>query len=271
MTDPMFLRVAKILTFAGSQPLTNASGFFYLHEGFLYLVTARHVVIDEAGYHHPDRLRVSLHADATNLGQRSDVEIPLYSEGVSQWFQHPRLGNTVDVVAVAVNEPHLLCSHEVSTFAGDDLLCYDEVPPLGQSVLIVGFPLGFHDTWHNLPIVRSATIASSFAHPFKGEPYFLTDARLHRGMSGSPVIGRISDESGSPDQHLARWRLLGVHSSSLDVSDRDPGQDERLALNTTWYASLIPEILPCHHQARRQNVVGRMCESRINTPAKTGD
>ena len=53
MTDSMLMRVAKILTFAGSRPMTNASGFFYLHEEFLYLVTARHVVIDEAAGHQP--------------------------------------------------------------------------------------------------------------------------------------------------------------------------------------------------------------------------
>lgn len=115
--------------------------------------------------------------------------------------------------------------------------------PLGQAVLILGFPLGFHDTLHNLPIVRSAIIASSFSHPFKGEPYFLTDARLHRGMSGSPVIANWPRRQPFFTEPAGGWRLLGIHSSALDVSDRDPEQDERLALNTAWYASLIPEML----------------------------
>lgn len=246
MTDTMFLRVTKILTFAGSQPLTNASGFFYLHEDFLYLFTARHVVIDESANHRPDHLQVSLHADATELQQRADVAIPLYVGGVPQWFQHPRFGSLVDVVAVAVNAPYLLSTHAVSTFSGDDLLGSEEALPLGQDVLIIGFPLGFHDTLHNLPIVRSATIASSYSHPFKGQPYFLTDARLHRGMSGSPVIAKIHSDSDSNSRDISgsEWRLLGIHSSALDVSDRDPVQDERLALNTAWYATLITEMLP---------------------------
>lgn len=37
MIDEMFLRVAKVLTFAGGQPLTNATGFFHQHDDFLYL------------------------------------------------------------------------------------------------------------------------------------------------------------------------------------------------------------------------------------------
>ena len=131
----------------------------------------------------------------------------------------------------------------------DDILYGNEALPLGQNVLILGFPLGFHDALNNLPIVRSATIASSFSHPFKGEPYFLTDARLHRGMSGSPVIVKTPGLLRANDTHAPEWRLLGIHSSSLDVSDRDPSQDERLALNTTWYASLIPEMLPARKGA----------------------
>lgn len=241
MIDQMYLRVAKILTFTGTQPLTNATGFFYLHDAFLYLITSRHVVINERAGHRPDRLQLSLHTDPSDLRQRSDLSIPLYLNGLPQWYQHPRHGHAADIVAVAVNDPHVLGGNYVRTFCRDQILGQEQELPLGQDVLILGFPLGFHDTVHNLPIVRSAIVASSYAHPFKGEPYFLTDARLHRGMSGSPVI--VKRPGKAPDAAV-EWRLLGVHSSSLDVSDRDPSQDERLALNTTWYASLIPEMLP---------------------------
>ncbi len=244
MIDKMYLRVAKILTFAGGQPLTNATGVFYLHDDFLYLVTARHVVINVAAHHHPDRLQVSLHTDADNLRQRADLSLPLYLDGIPQWYEHPKYLGAADVVAVAINDPHALSSHFVDTFCRADILEMSAGLPLGQDVLILGFPLGFHDTLHNLPIVRSATIASSFSHPFKGEPYFLTDARLHRGMSGSPVIVKFPRRSETVGNGEAGWRLLGFHSSALDVSDRDPNQDERLGLNMTWYASLIPEMLP---------------------------
>lgn len=244
MMDEMFLRVVRILTYYGSHPQTNASGFFFLQQKFLYLITARHVVIDEAADHYPDRLQLSLHASSIDLQQRAEVTVPLYVNGVPQWFQHPAFGSAVDVVAVAVNEPHLISALDVATFADDDLLSESETLSLGQDVLIIGFPLGFYDTLHNLPIVRSATIATSYAHPFKGQPYFLTDARLHRGMSGAPVVVKRPRWTVDEDQHEAEWRLLGIHTSSLDVSDRDPAQDERLALNTTWYATLIREMLP---------------------------
>jgi hypothetical protein len=244
MIDNMYLRVAKILTFAGGQPLTNATGFFYMQDKFLYLITSRHVVINETFDHRPDYLQVSLHTNARDLQQRNDLSVPLYVNGVPQWYQHPSC-NAIDVVAISVNDPNVLSDLCVLAFNGGDIVSREEPMPLGQDVLILGFPLGFHDTLHNLPIVRRATIASSFAHPFKGEPYFLTDGRLHRGMSGSPVIAKMPtnpETNGVND--FSAFRLLGVHSSSLDVSDRDPDQDEKLALNSAWYASLIPEMIP---------------------------
>lgn len=242
--DNMYLRVAKVRTFVGPQPLTNATGFFFLHEGFLYLITARHVVIHEENRHHPDRVALSLHTDSADLEQRSELAIPLEVDGVPQWFEHPRAGSGVDVVAVPINDPHVLSTHAVVAFREEDIGNRDTVMPLGQDVLILGFPLGFHDTLHNLPLVRSATISSSFSHPFKGEPYFLTDGRMHRGMSGSPVVLRVPGRTEYFGEGPPGWQLIGVHTSALDVSDRDPDQDERLALNTTWYASLILELLP---------------------------
>ena len=242
--EEIYFRVAKILTFTGSVPLTNATGFFYLHDSFLYLVTSRHVVLNEVVEHPSDRLQLSLHSTQYDLRQRSELSIPLYKDGVPQWYQHPVYASTVDVVAVAVNDPNVSRDHDLATFSCQDVLDADGILPLGQNVHILGFPLGFHDTVHNLPIVRSATIASSYSHPFKGDPYFLTDARLHRGMSGSPVIAQLPNKSHSDVTKEPKWKLLGIHSSALDVSDRDPNQDEKLALNTTWYAALLPEMIP---------------------------
>jgi S1-C subfamily serine protease len=241
----MLLRVAKVQTFMRGKRATNATGFFYLHEDFLYLVTARHVVCDEASQHYPEHLGISLHSSADDIRLSDDLLIPLHVNGVRQWHEFRSIDGPADVVAVMINDPDVLRTRFVVAFRSVDILGRGEPMPLGQDALILGFPLGFSDTLHNLPIVRRATIASSFSHPFKGKSYFLTDARLHRGMSGSPVIVRSA--VASPEifgQREFEWRLLGIHSSSLDVSDRDSIQDERLALNMTWYASLIPEMLP---------------------------
>ncbi len=152
--DNMYLRVAKILTFAGGQPLTNATGFFFLHDDFLYLITSRHVVADGVNPYRPDRLEVSLHCDPMDPQKRANISVALYVNGVPQWYQHQHLGAAVDLVAVPINDPNVLKNHLLVTFCCADIMDSDEEMPLGQGVLILGYPLGFHDTLNNLPIVR---------------------------------------------------------------------------------------------------------------------
>jgi hypothetical protein len=108
---------------------------------------------------------------------------------------------------------------------------------VGGSLLVVGFPLGFHDTLHHLPVVRHAVIASSFGIRFQGQGYFLTDARTHRGTSGAPVVMR-NEALGAQAPHLA-WTLLGIHSARMDIDGRDLVLDESLGLNCAWYADVL--------------------------------
>jgi hypothetical protein len=108
---------------------------------------------------------------------------------------------------------------------------------IGSSLLIVGFPLGFHDALHHTPVVRHAVVASSFGLRFQGEGYFLTDARTHRGTSGAPVVMRTTGQEPIPGD--LPWILLGVHSARLDVGTRDLELDEALGLNCAWYADIL--------------------------------
>jgi len=85
--------------------------------------------------------------------------------------------------------------------------------------------------------VRQAVVASSFGLRFKGEGYFLTDARTHRGTSGAPVVMRASEQA--PALGDLPWMLLGVHSARLDVGTRSLNLDEALGLNCAWYPDIL--------------------------------
>ena len=54
--EPILLSAARISTFEGQRALTGASGFFFERDGRLYLVTSRHVLLDEPSGHFPDRI-----------------------------------------------------------------------------------------------------------------------------------------------------------------------------------------------------------------------
>jgi hypothetical protein len=105
---------------------------------------------------------------------------------------------------------------------------------LGQPLLLVGFPMGFHDTLHHLPVVRGAVVASAFGVRFQGQGCFVTDAPMHRGSSGAPVVRHDPDgDAGLP------WQLLGVHATRMDMVSRDAQHDALLGLNLAWYADVL--------------------------------
>jgi len=193
MIESLLHTAARILTFDQQRSLTNASGFFFERDERLFLVTSRHVVVDEPSEHFPDRIEIDRSALPETTAYRAFTPAHL-----------PR--------------PH------------DDV-------EVGSALLVVGFPLGFHDALHHMPVVRHAVVASSFGLRFQGEGYFLTDARTHRGTSGAPVVMRVSD----PEPALGDlpWRLLGVHSARLDLGTRDLKLDEALGLNCAWYADIL--------------------------------
>ncbi|MDO9202259.1 MAG: serine protease, partial [Hydrogenophaga sp.] len=78
--DPLFLAAPRVSTYLGTHALTNASGFFFERDNRLYLVTSRHVVIDEASQHLPDRLEIELHLDAANLTRSTGFSMLLYAQ-----------------------------------------------------------------------------------------------------------------------------------------------------------------------------------------------
>ena len=237
MIESLLLSVTRVSTLLGEQQLTNATGFFFERDGRLFLVTNRHVVLDEPSDHCPDRLEIELHVDPENVAVTTGFAIPLYRGTQPVWREGIDPAGTVDVVALQLERAALPEKLLLQPFTPNHLVEQLDEIEVGTRVLIVGFPLGFHDTWHHLPVVRQAVIASAFGLRFQGQGYFLTDARMHRGTSGAPVVARMTTQrSGRGD---LPWMLLGVHAARMDVTNRDIEQDERLNLNCAWYADII--------------------------------
>ena len=114
----------------------------------------------------------------------------LYRDGKSVWRQGSDSGGEIDVAVIELDRAALPERRACAPSRRRTCSPLDEVE-VGTSLLVVGFPLGFHDTLHHLPVVRQAAIASSFGVRFQGQGYFLTDARTHRGTSGAPVVMRM--------------------------------------------------------------------------------
>ena len=235
--EPILLTSTQINVFLDDKPLTNASGFFFERDQRLFLVTNKHVFIDKPSNHLPDRIEIELHTDPDNLVVSSAFSIPLYKDGKSVWRQGKDTAGEIDVVAIELDRDALPATMVYRAYSPHHLLDRLDQVDVGTPLLVVGYPLGFHDTLHHMPVVRQAIIASSFGLRFQGEGFFLTDARTHRGTSGAPIVARIQD----PNRRLGDlpWRLLGVHSARLDIGTRDLNLDEALGLNCAWYADIL--------------------------------
>jgi hypothetical protein len=237
MIEPLLLTATRISTFLGTRHLTNASGCFFERDGRLFVVTSRHVLVDKPTQHYPDRIEFELHMSETNLADSTGFSMPLYRDRRSIWRQGTDTAGEIDVAVIEVDRAALPKAAFFRAFTPKHLQAADDPVEVGSSLLVVGFPLGFHDTLHHMPVVRHAIIASSFGLRFQGEGYFLTDARTHRGTSGAPVVLRASDD----DKALGGlpWKLLGIHSSRMDMKTRDLEVDEALGLNCAWYADIL--------------------------------
>lgn len=231
--DPLLLATVHIATFAGRTGLTNASGFFFRRDERLYLVSSRHVFIDEDNGHLPDRIEIELHADVHNLADATGLSVLLYRDGRACWRQGEDDGGEIDVAVLEIDTESLPDTVVLTAFTPANLPGDADTVEIGQPVLIPGFPLGFHDGLHHFPVVRQGAIASPWGWRFQGQGWFLTDARTHRGISGAPVVTRAPGLGPLP------WLLLGVHSSRLDMGNRDQASDESLGLNGAWYADIV--------------------------------
>ena len=231
----MLFSTTRLLTFTGERGLTSASGFFFERDARLYLVTSRHVLYDGPTEHAPDRLEIELHLDRQDMTRCTTLSILLYRDGIAVWRQGEDSGGDIDVAVIEIDRGALPPACVVQPFAPADLPTGFDTIEVGDGLSIPGFPLGFHDTVHHLPVVRQAAIASSYGIRFQGKGFFLTDGRTHRGSSGSPVLRRC--ERHADDR--SRWCLVGVHSSRMDMATRDAVQDESLGLNCAWYADIL--------------------------------
>jgi hypothetical protein len=204
-------------------------------------VTSRHVLLDEPSGHVPDRIEIELHTDPDNLAESSGFSIPLYENGQPVWRQGGDDAGDIDVAVIELTRSALPETAVYRAFSPRHIHGPLSEVDVGTSLLVLGFPLGFHDTLHHMPVARHAINASSFGLRFQGKGYFLTDARTHRGISGAPVVMRLAPQTSAAegmDDDLP-WTLLGIHSARLDVGTRNLQLDEALGLNCSWYADIL--------------------------------
>ena len=123
-----------------------------------------------------------------------------------------------------------------------------------DDVLVIGYPRGFYDQANLYPIVKAGIIASRWGAHFGGKPYFLIDAKLFPGSSGSIVISKPIDfivKDGqmlhSKEKQFAFLRVYSGepvrHEKPIELDDMVILQKLGYNVGIVWYAELIEEII----------------------------
>lgn len=237
--------------------LNSATGFFYHNNSNnrYFLITSRHVVIDETKGHHPNVIRLYLHTDANDLTKNDEFDINLYQGTKRQWLEAD-IPN-YDVIAIPI--PNDFAQKAIVTgFADEFFLPEGYKLSLGHQVMIIGYPLGYwFDEVHNFPTIRSGIVSSVYPMPYNNYPYFLVDARLHEGTSGSPVItaGRTraykktevikpkekwgrTDEEKELDKIQSSRYLLGINSRTFPFPENQKTPD----LNAVYFSQILKKF-----------------------------
>jgi hypothetical protein len=143
---------------------------------------------------------------------------------------------------------HLAVSRE--QFAGENNIDVQA----SDDIIVVGYPRGFYDEVNLFPIVKAGIISSRWGTPFGGEPFFLIDAKLFPGSSGSVVLSKPIDVVVRDGKLLhateKQFAFLGVFSGepfregrTIEAGDLVITQKLGFDVGAVWYAWLIEEII----------------------------
>jgi hypothetical protein len=249
--DQLYYTVTRITTHhytdsesVNPSELTKATGFFYSNkQNTLFLITNRHVLVDEDKGYFPNVVRIRLHVNQSDIKQNEYYDIPLYTKTKKMWIESDAIA---DVVAIPIEINKLPQGSIIMSYNAFNLLKPNIQLHVGDDIVVMGYPFGVYDDIHNLPILRDGIIASAYPIPFRGMPYFLVDSYLEKGISGSPVVTKFKDTwrtiDGSRPQLGFSFFLLGIISSTFEV----PEGEKPTGLNAAYFAELIDQMTSYH-------------------------
>ena len=231
--EPLFSAVTPVFL---PEEEGHATGFYFVDDANNpYLITNHHVVSGQNGN---GSVRESIRVLSRTSEDLDDItfhDVRLERDGEPTWITHPR-GSSIDIVAVPL--PFDPGAGAGVTFHSDMFPDPGQMP-IAQRAMVVGYPMLERTPF--LPLSRDATIATLYGTTYRQLPCFLTDADLHSGTSGSPVLAlpRMSARDG--DMLGRELNLIGVHSATIFAEH--PPQEGALDLNVAWYAQLLKDMV----------------------------
>jgi hypothetical protein len=264
--EPASLMTTPVFLMNGRQPVQQGTGFFFASTkadgtpDTVFLVTNYHVVTGRPPLSKQtgigDRVQFLIHEDRNDLARVRHLELPLYDAIQRPLWITSETAPGADVVLLPVPP----AAYEgVSLFVFTEAHTHGDIkmrPTSGATLL--GYPYGFADTAHDLPVWKTGHIASEPSVDFDNKPVFLVDVSAFPGMSGSPVLAVANGIYENEDGQMRSGRvlkLLGIFSAMPVVRETKPSPaaveadaqpavttETALQLGYVWKAALIADM-----------------------------
>lgn len=245
MIDRLSLTSILLEPYYNKEKLGAATGFIIEKDGKYYLATNWHVVtginpLTDQSMHSkgafPNSIIIWYHLKSIhpNTIDWFSIKVPLYKTNEinpeeKNWIEHVK-GKEVDVVLLPLNptseiikigttQYHL----QIHTF-DQTLASVDMIPTPAMPISIIGFPLG-KSAGGVLPIWVTGFIASEPCVDIDDIPLFYVNASGRSGLSGAPVVLRLSSGYATSDGKFImgggyQTKFMGIYSGRIrDDSD----------------------------------------------------
>jgi hypothetical protein len=265
--SPETLASVKVTSYFKERVTGQFSGFFYRHNGNVYLISNWHALsgrncftgqcLDKNTLMPPDSVTFSCYLKKGNGVSKKTVTKRINNTGVddlSGWIQH-RNGQQIDVAAIDIgtSDGSIICANggDGEAYIGSTLMRgindYALLKP-AVDIFVVGFPLGL-SSHESLAIWKRGTIASE-AEVERRFDYFFIDCTSNYGLSGSPAYihssGAVLLNNGNT-AFGGYTEFVGIYSGRMlgDFVHPAEGQPvgDILTIGRVFYKRVIMEML----------------------------
>lgn len=256
--DRVSMNVLFLRTYRKGELIAKAAtGFVYEVDFQRYLVTNDHVlsgvnpqtraVLHEGGAV-PDEVELIL-GNASDPANPTKKKIKIVNEDgwENLWFKHPNFQkNKTDIAVLPLRD-----QADKSIADPMNKICetHNMYIGVGSELFIVGFPLSISVDY--FPIWKRASIASEPSLKIGDEQKFFVDTATRKGMSGAPVVGRVSGGYLTADRKMNIMpqgnhgglitQLVGVYSGRIVESEKNDAMEAQLGI--VWPIHLVDEII----------------------------
>ncbi len=277
--DDTFHFLTTLIIASTSAGQSQGTGFYYQHLApgdpaksgpqwravtNTWLVTNRHVVLPKLGGKEIVPASFAFHLRRIDGDKLRWEPITLSTD---ELFKRARFHEDpeVDVAVVDVHDRLIDKIKGGATYLQTYLQWYSVSPEnfTGQNnisvqasddVVVIGYPRGFYDEVNLYPIVKSGIIASRWGANFGGKPFFLIDAKLFPGSSGSIVLSKPTDlvvkDSRLFSAKEKQFAFLGIYSGEpfklerpIELAGMIITEKSGFNVGMVWYAHLVEEII----------------------------